>query len=910
MKVCSTALWVAAMALAFVVPSEALAIIRVTIRPVTLQTAGPSDTTATLPTAQTQFVPGETFVVELWAQTTETNGLSSVTVDLSFVNTVVTAQTITHTALFNAAGLSTGTINNPGGLVDNLGGSHAAASPPCSDQVGLTNWARVAIVDMQALANGTSVIQSADTASLILGTAICNEFGNVLPVDIDFGQVTVTVQECFDNTDCDDAQFCNGPEQCVGNVCQAGTAPNCADAIGCTDDSCDFAANAGTGACLNVPNDANCDDNQFCNGAETCSATLDCQAGTAPNCADAIGCTDDSCDFAANGGTGACLNAPNDANCDDNQFCNGAETCSATLDCQAGTAPNCADAIGCTDDSCDFAANAGTGACLNAPNDANCDDNQFCNGAETCSATLDCQAGTAPNCADAIGCTDDSCDFAANAGTGACLNAPNDANCDDNQFCNGAETCSATLDCQAGTAPNCADAIGCTDDSCDFAANAGTGACLNAPNDANCDDNQFCNGAETCSAPLDCQAGTAPNCADAIGCTDDSCDFAANAGTGACLNAPNDANCDDNQFCNGAETCSATLDCQAGTAPNCADAICCTDDSCDFAANAGTGACLNAPNDANCDDNLFCNGAETCSATLDCQTGAAVCTASCEHCDEAGGTCELCILDLDFNGVMGTGDFALFAACFDGCYLATDPCAASNFDGDAGICVGTGDFSGFVGCFGQACADCGNCAGPPPARATGRNYSIDSAAVINLVTVLAPTTDDSVAVLPTSKTTYRIGQPFYIEVWATRPIATAWTGDGLAAVFVDLSFDANALLAKQVISSNPMSTFAGGNIHPGLGLVSQLGGCSKLDSPNLGAEGQWVRVATLAVRAMATGNVMLEAGPSDANHGVAIVNELGNIDPILIDFGRATLNIVPKPIVDKVRRRLRDGGRL
>ncbi len=737
MTIRRTTRWIAILALTIAVPTEALAVIRVTIRPITLQSAGPSDTAATLPTAQTQYLPGETFVVELWAQTTETNGLSSVTVDMSFVNTVVTAQSITHTALFNAAGLSTGTINNPGGLVDNLGGSHVAASPPCSAQVGLTNWARVAVVDMQALANGTSIIQSADTASLILGTAICNEFGNVVPADIDFGQVTVTVRECFNNADCDDTQFCNGPEQCVSNVCQAGTAPNCADVISCTDDSCDPAASAGTGACLNAPNDANCDDNQFCTGVETCSATLDCQAGTAPNCADAISCTDDSCDPAANAGTGACLNAPNDANCDDNQFCTGVETCSATLDCQAGTAPNCADVIACTDDSCDPAANAGTGACLNAPNDANCDDNQFCTGVETCSATLDCQAGTAPNCADVITCTDDSCDPAANAGTGACLNAPNDASCDDNQFCTGVETCSATLDCQAG---------------------------------------------------------------------------------------------------------------------------------------------------------------------------AAVCTATCEHCDEAGGSCELCILDLDFNGVMGTGDFGLFSGCFDGCYLATDPCAASNFDGDPGICVGTGDFAGFVGCFGLNCASCGNCAGPPPVSAASQSSSTESTVNISLVTVRVPTVDDSVAVLPRSGTSFRLGQPFFVEVWATRSTATRWDGDGLAAVFVDLSFETDALIVEEVIPGDRMSMFAGGMIQPELGMVSQLGGCSRLDSLNLGAMGNWVRVATLAVRSLAPGLVRFEAGPSDPVHGVAIVNELGNLDPFQIEFGASVVNVVQTPAIHDGQRRFKAGS--
>ena len=42
-------------------------------------------------------------------------------------------------------------------------------------------------------------------------------------------------------------------------------------------------------------NDADCDDGVFCNGAETCDAVNDCQAGVAPNCDDGVGCTDDSC---------------------------------------------------------------------------------------------------------------------------------------------------------------------------------------------------------------------------------------------------------------------------------------------------------------------------------------------------------------------------------------------------------------------------------------------------------------------------------------------------------------------------------------------------------------------------------------------------------------------------------------
>lgn len=83
---------------------------------------------------------------------------------------------------------------------------------------------------------------------------------------------------CTNNSQCDDGLWCNGAEQCISSTCQAGTAPNCNDGIACTSDSC----NESTDSCNNVPNNGACDDGLFCNGAETCSATLGCQAGSDP----------------------------------------------------------------------------------------------------------------------------------------------------------------------------------------------------------------------------------------------------------------------------------------------------------------------------------------------------------------------------------------------------------------------------------------------------------------------------------------------------------------------------------------------------------------------------------------------------------------------------------------------------
>lgn len=126
---------------------------------------------------------------------------------------------------------------------------------------------------------------------------------------------------------------------------------------------------------------------------------------------------------------------------------------------------------------------------------------------------------------------------------------------------------------------------------------------------------------------------------------------------------------------------------------------------------------------AECDDGLFCNGPETCDPVLlTCQPGTPPdCDGECEHCDEATDSCAWCRFDLDQSSAMGTGDFALFASCFGGCYTALDPCHGSNFDGSPDGCVSTSDFALFSNCFGLSCGDCPTCAGPtemPPMAST------------------------------------------------------------------------------------------------------------------------------------------------------------------------------------------------
>jgi hypothetical protein len=432
---------------------------------------------------------------------------------------------------------------------------------------------------------------------------------------------------CAQKADCDDAVYCNGEEQCIAGHCQAGTPVTCPDdGFSCTEEFC----NESTKQCERVAQDSACADQNVCNGAEKCNPTngnanqtTGCVAGTQLTCADAFGCTKDTCDPVA-----GCVHTPDDSACSNQNACDGIETCNALLGCQPGTAPKpCDDLIACTTDTCDPA----TGFCIYKANNAACSDGLFCNGTETCDPASGCIAGTAIKClnADGIACTEEKCDEALDTcplkglpnntlcpsgevcdATSGCIPGKactTSAQCDDGLFCTGVETCVNNI-CQGGTPVNCDDGVDCTVDSCDENGNA----CKHAATNSLCDDKDPCNGTETCNAVSGCQFGTKLVCpSDNRSCTEEVCVF----GQG-CQSLPNDSICDDNNICNGIEHCSpktaganATTGCVAGTPVTCTqDSIACTTAVCD----ATVQGCVTKTDDTKC----ACG--ETCSATDGC----------------------------------------------------------------------------------------------------------------------------------------------------------------------------------------------------------------------------------------------------------------------------------------------------
>ncbi len=132
--------------------------------------------------------------------------------------------------------------------------------------------------------------------------------------------------------------------------------------------------------------------------------------------------------------------------------------------------------------------------------------------------------------------------------------------------------------------------------------------CPECVSDADCDDGQFCNGAESCNESVgDCLAGVPPVCPGSTTCIEGFCDPSSNGGSGGCTTGPrpDGTPCPDESACTVLEECFG-------------------------------GQCIFAPVDCPEDDE-FCNGYEICDSAAGCVLVPAC--AQDEICDEAADTC-------------------------------------------------------------------------------------------------------------------------------------------------------------------------------------------------------------------------------------------------------------------------------
>jgi hypothetical protein len=98
----------------------------------------------------------------------------------------------------------------------------------------------------------------------------------------------------------------------------------CDDGVACTADRCDTELSR----CRNVPDDAPCADDVYCDGAEVCDPKLGCRDGEPVSCSDDFVCTIDGCVEA----TRSCTHTPRDADGDGDAVwnCTGGTDCNDT----------------------------------------------------------------------------------------------------------------------------------------------------------------------------------------------------------------------------------------------------------------------------------------------------------------------------------------------------------------------------------------------------------------------------------------------------------------------------------------------------------------------------------------------------------------------------------------------------
>jgi len=268
-----------------------------------------------------------------------------------------------------------------------------------------------------------------------------------------------------------------------------------------------------------------------------------------------------------------------DADCNDGLTCNGLETCVATA-CVAGTPVDCT--------AYDL---SGIAKCDNTPYDNNPFTwdyrEEFTSVCEEPTGTCTTSDPAIANTCDTVQCSA-ACDATHTCADTSCIQLSGCVGTDYYEYTDVTNACLEGCTCENNI---CGAPIIYPNDI----------RCAQCTTDEECNDGVFCNGVEICDAFNTCQPGTALVIDDGLYCTADSCDedndqivhtpLSVDDGVSCTVDSCDEDNnlivhsldnsvCNNDVFCDGAEYCDATLGCQNGAAVICDDSLGCSIDTC------------------------------------------------------------------------------------------------------------------------------------------------------------------------------------------------------------------------------------------------------------------------------------------------------------------------------------------
>ena len=405
---------------------------------------------------------------------------------------------------------------------------------------------------------------------------------------------------------------------------------------------------------------------------------------------------------------------------------------------------------------------------------ASCDDGVFCTEGDTCGGGT-C-GGSARDCGDGIACNgDETCDEVSSA----CVAGT--------PTCTGGQLCDAIGDACVSECPGCAIDGVCYGEGqrnpaspCELCESATSASSWTANDGASCDDGLFCTTGDVCTGTT-C-GGSARVCADSVACNgDETCDETADscaAGTTTCT---------------GGTLCDQSSDACVATCSGCVIGGVCyapmttnPTNTCQICTPTASASAWTANTGATCDDGLYCNMGETCSAAGTCTGGSAracgdgVACNGTETCSESADTCVPGASTCGAGQVCNTTSDSCDVSCGSGLTVCSGMCVNTAIDPNhcmtcsgvcasatnaVGVCVasscrvacdaGYADCDAAPGCEAHPADDANNCGFCGNTCASGR------ACVSGVCQACGPVLDQSLTDMSGDVSSWSIGGAYY-----------------------------------------------------------------------------------------------------------------------------------------------------